>query len=320
MFRRLGVVVAIIAFAMSVSSASAVTVPINEIAGAPAVTTLQQTVGDIANDAAQIITSIEAAVGRIVGEIADRVAGVEPSSNTLSSTASAAANAIDQLFGTAITNPSITGGSITGASLSGGSVSANSLSVSGDTSLSGNLNVSGNFTAGSISFGAASSSNSITTNATSTNLFPTLANFGTAIVNTLNASVANIVGFVVDDISNPTAPIKVDSTSTGNRTNCAHARRRLEPRRHRHHIADHCGYGQHPELSDLPACVPQHVRMRRERKLRCLPPFARRSCETQQPSSNNAASKAVPIRHMSAPAMPSAPISRYGWGRIGFAA
>jgi hypothetical protein len=117
----------------------------------------------------------------------------------------AAAGAINQLSGTAITNPSITGGSISNTSISGGPVAANSLSVSGNTSLSGDLNVGGNFTAGTISFSAASSTGSITanstttnliaTNATSTDLFSTLADFGTAIVNTLDASVANIVGF-----------------------------------------------------------------------------------------------------------------------------
>ncbi len=305
MFKRFGVLVAIIGFAMSACPASAITLPINENAGASAVTTLQQTVADIAKGAAQIVTSIETSIGRIVGEVADRLADVEQSGKTFSNTAAAggagdepttpaspvsvplppsattteiivekeqpvieavptdgtvtqgeladllsglksalsliaaqknatpsnvesqiaalqsaissqgyravasppqyvAANGnplaygagtrIDQLSGTAITSPSITGGSIAGASLSGSSVSANSLSVSGDTSLSGDLNVGGNFSAGSISFGAASSSNSITTNATSTNLFATFANFGSMIANTITASVANIVG------------------------------------------------------------------------------------------------------------------------------
>ena len=111
----------------------------------------------------------------------------------------AAASAIDQLSGTAITNPTITGGSIANASFSGGPIAANSLSVSGNTSLSGDLNVGGNFSAGSISFSLASSTgivatNATTTNATSTNLFATLANFGSAIANTISASVANVVG------------------------------------------------------------------------------------------------------------------------------
>jgi hypothetical protein len=111
----------------------------------------------------------------------------------------AAASAIDQLSGTAITNPTITGGSIANASFSGGPIAANSLSVPGNTSLSGDLNVGGNFSAGSISFSLASSTgivatNATTTNATSTNLFATLANFGSAIANTISASVANVVG------------------------------------------------------------------------------------------------------------------------------
>ncbi len=50
------------------------------------------------------------------------------SSNTI-----ALASAIDQLSGTAITNPSITGGSITNASFSGGTVSATSLSAGAST-------------------------------------------------------------------------------------------------------------------------------------------------------------------------------------------
>ena len=91
MFKRFGVLVAIIGFAMSACPASAVTLPINENAGAPAATSLQQTVSDIANGAAQIVTSIKAAVGRIIGAIADRLAGVDPSNKTLSYTASAAA-------------------------------------------------------------------------------------------------------------------------------------------------------------------------------------------------------------------------------------
>ncbi len=58
------------------------------------------------------------------------------SSNTI-----AAMSNIGQLTNIAITNPTITGGSITNTSFSGGPVSATSLSVSGDTTLAGNLNV-----------------------------------------------------------------------------------------------------------------------------------------------------------------------------------
>jgi hypothetical protein len=328
MFRRLGVAVAIIGFAMSASPASAISVPINAPPIAPALGSLQGAVGNLANGAEQIVTSIETAVGSILAEITDRLAGVEPSGKTLSYTASAAAavasnpaaagaadeqitptspapaplppsptttqviiekeqpvieavptddtvtqgeladllsglksalsliaaqrNAtptnvesqiaalrsaissqgysavaspplgggapntiaaasdIGQLFGTNITNPSITGGSIAGASLSGGSVSADSLSVSGDTSLSGDLNVGGNFTAGSISFGAASSSNSITTNATSTNLFATTASTTylsaqTASLGSLTLGSALPVSSGGTGISNPSA-------------------------------------------------------------------------------------------------------------------
>jgi hypothetical protein len=116
----------------------------------------------------------------------------------------AAASAIDQLSGTTITNPSITGGTIAGTSLSGGPVSATSLSVSGTSALSGDLSVGGNFTAGSISFGAASSTaiiaanatttNLVATNATSTTLFSTFGHIATAIIDTLTTSIANISG------------------------------------------------------------------------------------------------------------------------------
>jgi hypothetical protein len=122
----------------------------------------------------------------------------------------AAASDIGQLANTAVANPTVSGGSISGAAISGGSisgvpVSATDLSASGDTDLSGDLTVGGSFFAGSVSFGAASSSgivaqnatatDLIATNATSTNLFSTLADFTTAIASTLNASIANIVGF-----------------------------------------------------------------------------------------------------------------------------
>ena len=90
MFKRFGVLVAIVSFAMSACPANAITIPINENAGAPAVATLQKTVAEFANGAAQIVTSIEAAVGRIVGQIADRLAGLDPSGKTLSYAASAA--------------------------------------------------------------------------------------------------------------------------------------------------------------------------------------------------------------------------------------
>jgi hypothetical protein len=128
----------------------------------------------------------------------------------------AAASNIGQLAGTTITNPSITGGSITAASVSGGPVAATSLSASGDTSLSGDLNVGGNFTAGSISFGAASSSNTITTDATSTNLFSALGTFTTGVFNTLTTAIANITGLTATNATT-TNLVATNATSTNRR-------------------------------------------------------------------------------------------------------
>jgi hypothetical protein len=84
MFKRFGVLAAVIVFAMSASPATAITIPIN--VGTPAVTGIKLTVAQVANGAAQIIASIEAAVGRIASDITDRLAGVGPSGKTLSAT------------------------------------------------------------------------------------------------------------------------------------------------------------------------------------------------------------------------------------------
>jgi hypothetical protein len=90
MLTRLGVVIAIIGFAMSASPVRAITVPITETPIAPTVGSIQEAVAGLANGVAQIVTSIETAVGRITSAIADRLAGVDPSSNALSYTAIAA--------------------------------------------------------------------------------------------------------------------------------------------------------------------------------------------------------------------------------------
>ncbi|HTV26814.1 MAG TPA: tail fiber domain-containing protein [Xanthobacteraceae bacterium] len=77
------------------------------------------------------------------------------------------------------------------------------LPLSGGT-VTGNLDVTGSFSGGSLSLSSASSTNAsstnlfstnaVFTNATSTNFFATLGDFTSAIASTLNASIANIVG------------------------------------------------------------------------------------------------------------------------------
>ena len=88
--KRLGVLVAIIAFAMSANSASAITVPITAPPITPTTGFLQEAMVGLANGAEQVVTSIEAVVGRIAGETFDRLSGVDASGKTLSYTAGAA--------------------------------------------------------------------------------------------------------------------------------------------------------------------------------------------------------------------------------------
>jgi len=64
MLKRLGLVVAVVGFAMSVSPANAITVPITAPPIAPTTGSLQGAIAGLANGAAQIVTSIEAARGQ----------------------------------------------------------------------------------------------------------------------------------------------------------------------------------------------------------------------------------------------------------------
>jgi hypothetical protein len=82
-------------------------------------------------------------------------------------------------------------------------LSSTYLPLAGGT-VTGDLNVTGSFSGGSLSLSAASSTNASSTNlfstnanltnATSTNLFSTLGNFTNAVIGTLTTSIANIVG------------------------------------------------------------------------------------------------------------------------------
>jgi LysM repeat protein len=117
-----------------------------------------------------------------------------------------AAGAIDQLSGTAITNPSITGGSIANTSISGGTISGTTLSGTSlsagastlsTTTITGGLALTGGATFDNASSTNFFSTNASTTNATSTNLFATLGTFTTGIFNSLTASIANITGLTV---------------------------------------------------------------------------------------------------------------------------
>jgi hypothetical protein len=112
----------------------------------------------------------------------------------------AAASAIGQLSNVTVTNANLTASEIPALNylpLSGGTLSGDLTGT--DLSLSGNLTVGGNFTAGSMWFSAASSTgvieinatttNLVATNATSTNLFAALGNFTEP--NTLEASIAS---------------------------------------------------------------------------------------------------------------------------------
>ena len=71
-----------------------------------------------------------------------------------------------------ISNPTVSNPSITG-----GSINTNSLAVSGDTSLSGNLTVGGNFNAGTVSFSIASTTNLTTNSIVGSGSQPTISGF-----------------------------------------------------------------------------------------------------------------------------------------------
>ena len=134
-----------------------------------------------------------------------------------------AAQRIDKLQNTTITDPSITGGSISNASIAAttlsagattlGATNATSLNVSGASVLSGDLNIGGTLTANTLTVASVTSGGAVaapyfsatsttatssfagniavTGNASSTNLFASVANFTTGIINTLTSTIAN---------------------------------------------------------------------------------------------------------------------------------
>jgi hypothetical protein len=108
----------------------------------------------------------------------------------------------NHLSNTAVSRtPKLTFADLTAADIP--DLSSTYLPLAGGT-VSGNLNVTGSFSGGSLSLSAASSTNASSTNlfsanavltsATSTNLFSALGNFTNAAIGTLSTSIANIVG------------------------------------------------------------------------------------------------------------------------------